>query len=211
MTFTEDRFLINGTKLGSAFGYAVEVVDLNNDGFDDLVIGAPFEHRSDSDGHFGGVVYVYFSQGVERKKFESHKVFHSPIILKGPEPFSQFGLAISKLGNVDGDKDGFNGIVYRTSLLVLHSPMKELEQSMFSLAANRKRTSEKLLLRYTLVSLVIVDIILGSDLPNVRRPLKSFGFSLSGGSDLDGNGYPDLVVGAVTKGVVTILRYVITC
>uniref|UniRef100_A0A0K0CUN6 Integrin_alpha2 domain-containing protein n=1 Tax=Angiostrongylus cantonensis TaxID=6313 RepID=A0A0K0CUN6_ANGCA len=47
---------------------------------------------------------------------------------------------------------------------------------------------------------------MGSDLPNLRRPVKSFGFSLSGGSDLDGNGYPDLVVGAVTENFVTILR-----
>ena len=52
-----------------------------------------------------------------------------------------------------------------------------------------------------------MQVIFGSDLPNLRRPLKSFGFSLSGGSDLDGNGYPDLVVGAVTEGIVTILRY----
>ncbi|CAJ0598713.1 unnamed protein product [Cylicocyclus nassatus] len=191
LTFTEDRFLINGTKMGSAFGYAVEVVDLNNDGFDDLIIGAPFEHRSDSDGHFGGVVYVYFSQGVERKKFESHKVFHSPIILKGPEPFSQFGLAISKLGNVDGDKDGFNDFAVGAPFANEGTGAVYVFLGGKSRKDFRRKPSQ---------------IILGSDLPNVRRPLKSFGFSLSGGSDLDGNGYPDLVVGAVTKGVVTILR-----
>lgn len=38
------------------------------------------------------------------------------------------------------------------------------------------------------------------------KPLKTFGFSLSGGSDLDGNGYNDLVVGAFASDTVTILR-----
>ncbi|VDM66495.1 unnamed protein product, partial [Strongylus vulgaris] len=193
LTFTEDRFLINGTKMGSAFGYAVEVVDLNNDGFDDLIVGAPFEHRSDSSGHFGGVVYVYYSQGVERKKFESHKIFYPPIILKMPGPFSQFGLAISKLGNVDGDKDGFNDFAVGAPFA-----NKGIGAVYVYLGAKSRKEFRK----------VPSQIILGSDLPNLRRPLKSFGFSLSGGSDLDGNGYPDLVVGAVTEGVVTILRYV---
>ncbi|EYC38991.1 hypothetical protein Y032_0682g1489 [Ancylostoma ceylanicum] len=191
LTFTEDRFHINGTKMGSAFGYSVEVVDLNNDGFDDLIVGAPFEHRSDSEGHFGGVVYVYYSQGVERKKFESSKVFHPPIVLKVPGPFSQFGLSISKLGNVDGDKDGFNDFAVGAPFAndgtgAVYIFLGEKSRKDF------RRTPSQ--------------VIIGSDLPNLRRPMKSFGFSLSGGSDLDGNGYPDLAVGAVTEGVVTILR-----
>ncbi|KHJ93636.1 FG-GAP repeat protein [Oesophagostomum dentatum] len=191
LTFTEDRFLINGTKMGSAFGYAIEVVDLNNDGFDDLVVSAPFEHRSDSEGHFGGVVYVYYSQGVERNKFESHKVFYPPIILKVPGPYSQFGLSISKLGNLDGDKDGFNDFAVGAPFA------NEGTGAVYIFLGEKTRKK----FRKT-----PAQIILGSDLPNLRRPLKSFGFSLAGGSDLDGNGYPDLVVGAVTEGVVTILR-----
>lgn len=66
ISLTEDRFVLNGTQMGSAFGYSLAVLDINNDGFDDLVIGAPFEHRADGDGHFGGIVYVYFSQGARR-------------------------------------------------------------------------------------------------------------------------------------------------
>lgn len=38
------------------------------------------------------------------------------------------------------------------------------------------------------------------------KPLKTFGFSLSGGSDLDGNDYNDLVVGAFASDTVIILR-----
>lgn len=31
LTLTEDNFLLRGSQLGSAFGYAIEVTDLNND------------------------------------------------------------------------------------------------------------------------------------------------------------------------------------
>ncbi|XGW15891.1 hypothetical protein V3C99_001385 [Haemonchus contortus] len=191
LTFTEDRFILNGTKMGSAFGYAIAVVDLNNDGFDDLIVGAPFEHRADADGHFGGIVYVYFSQGVERKKGESNTVFHSPVTLKAPGFFSQFGLSITKLGNLDGDKRGYNDFA-------VGAPFANDGKGAVYVYLGEKSKKE--------FRTKPAQVIMSSDLPNVRRPVRSFGFSLSGGSDLDGNGYPDLVVGAVTEGVVTILR-----
>jgi len=37
--------------------------------------------------------------------------------------------------------------------------------------------------------------------------LSSFGLSLEGGKDLDGNSYPDLIVGAPGNDMVAILRY----
>lgn len=41
---------------------------------------------------------------------------------------------------------------------------------------------------------------------NTDVPISTFGYSLSGGIDLDENGYPDLVVGAYEKDVVVLLR-----
>ena len=47
--------------------------------------------------------------------------------------------------------------------------------------------------------------ISASDLPSAR-PLSTFGYSLSGGEDLDFNGYPDLVVGAFDSNKIVVLR-----
>lgn len=47
--------------------------------------------------------------------------------------------------------------------------------------------------------------IAASDLPTAR-PLRSFGYTMSGGNDMDGNGYPDLVVGAFASNKALVLR-----
>lgn len=47
------------------------------------------------------------------------------------------------------------------------------------------------------------QVIAGRD---VRNSLRSFGFSLAGGVDMDGNEYPDLVVGAAHSSQAVMLR-----
>lgn len=37
-------------------------------------------------------------------------------------------------------------------------------------------------------------------------PLKTFGYSLSGGIDMDHNGYPDLLIGAYENDAIVLLR-----
>jgi integrin alpha 7 len=46
---------------------------------------------------------------------------------------------------------------------------------------------------------VPVQILRGSD-----YKLRTFGYSLSGGLDLDGNSYPDLIIGIIEKVYITI-------
>ncbi|XP_039613566.1 integrin alpha-6 isoform X2 [Polypterus senegalus] len=90
-----EEYILEGEGLASSFGYDVAVVDLNNDGWQDLVVGAPqFFVR---DGEIGGRVYVYINKA---GKWNTVK----PIRLNGTKD-SMFGLSVENIGDVN--QDGF--------------------------------------------------------------------------------------------------------
>ncbi|XP_066225798.1 integrin alpha-7 isoform X2 [Saccopteryx leptura] len=153
--------MLSGERLTSGFGYSLAVADLNNDGWADLVVGAP--HFFERQEELGGAVYVYMNQG-------GHWAKISPLRLCG-SPNSMFGISLAILGdlNQDGfpdiavgapfDGDGKVFIYHGNSLGVVVKPSQVLEGEAVS--------------------------------------VKSFGYSLSGGLDVDGNHYPDLLVGSL--------------
>jgi len=51
-----------GEFIGSSFGFSVAATDLNNDGLDDLIVGAPQYYQYSNDGKYGGAVYVYINE-----------------------------------------------------------------------------------------------------------------------------------------------------
>ncbi|XP_032276658.1 integrin alpha-7 isoform X1 [Phoca vitulina] len=152
---------LSGERLTSGFGYSLAVADLNNDGWADLVVGAPYFFERQEE--LGGAVYVYMNQG-------GHWAGVSPLRLCG-SPDSMFGISLAVLGDInqDGfadiavgapfDGDGKVFIYHGSSLGVVIKPSQVLEGEAVG--------------------------------------IKSFGYSLSGGLDVDGNHYPDLLVGSL--------------
>ncbi|XP_076967072.1 integrin alpha-7 isoform X2 [Tamandua tetradactyla] len=153
--------VLSGERLTSGFGYSLAVADLNNDGWPDLVVGAPFFFERQEE--LGGAVYVYLNQG-------GHWAGVSPLRLCG-SPDSMFGISLAVLGDVN--QDGFPDIA-------VGAPF-DGEGKVF--------------------------IYHGSSLGVVLKPsqvlegeavgIRSFGYSLSGGLDVDENLYPDLLVGSL--------------
>ncbi|KAM4626459.1 integrin alpha-V [Discoglossus pictus] len=158
-----------GDQMAAYFGYSVATTDINGDGLMDLFIGAPLFMDRGSDGKLQevGQVSVYLQQG---------KVVQKLLKLNGFEAFARFGSCIAPLGDVD--QDGFNDI---------------------AIAAPYGGESKKGLVyiyngRSTGISTVPSQVLEGQWASKTMPP--SFGYSLKGATDVDQNGYPDLLVGA---------------
>ncbi|XP_051026330.1 integrin alpha-7 isoform X3 [Acomys russatus] len=155
------EFVLPGERLTSGFGYSLAVADLNNDSWQDLIVGAPYFFERQEE--LGGAVYVYMNQAGRWDDISPLRLFGSPD--------SMFGISVAVLGdlNQDGfpdiavgapfDGDGKVFIYHGSSLGLVVKPSQVLEGEAVG--------------------------------------IKSFGYSLSGGLDMDGNHYPDLLVGSL--------------
>lgn len=85
--------ILHGEGLASSFGYDLAIVDLNGDGWQDLVVGAP--QYFEKDGEVGGAVYAYVNKG---GVWDSVK----PTRIDGPQD-SMFGLAVENMGDINLD------------------------------------------------------------------------------------------------------------
>uniref|UniRef100_A0A3P9PF33 Integrin subunit alpha 6 n=1 Tax=Poecilia reticulata TaxID=8081 RepID=A0A3P9PF33_POERE len=89
----DEEFTLKGEGLASSFGYDVTVLDLNGDGWDDIVVGAPQYFEKDSE--IGGAVYVYINKAGKWKDVKPKRI-------DGPA-YSMFGLAVENLGDINQD------------------------------------------------------------------------------------------------------------
>ncbi|XP_009002158.2 integrin alpha-5 isoform X1 [Callithrix jacchus] len=169
----------SGEQMASYFGYAVAATDINGDGLDDLLVGAPLlmERTPDGRPQEVGRVYVYLQHpaGIEPMP---------TLTLTGHDEFGRFGSSLTPLGDLD--QDGYNDVA-------IGAPFGgETQQGVvFVFPGGPGGLGSK-------PSQVLQPLWAASHTPDF------FGSALRGGRDLDGNGYPDLIVGSfgVDKAVV---------
>ncbi|DAA18586.1 TPA: integrin alpha 3 [Bos taurus] len=98
------RQVLEGTQVGAYFGSAIALADLNNDGWQDLLVGAPyyFERKEE----VGGAIYIFMNQA--GTSFPDHP----SLLLHGPSR-SAFGFSVASIGDVN--QDGFQGNPWRAA------------------------------------------------------------------------------------------------
>uniref|UniRef100_A0A8U7NBZ0 Integrin subunit alpha 5 n=1 Tax=Corvus moneduloides TaxID=1196302 RepID=A0A8U7NBZ0_CORMO len=170
--------ILNGTNMRSLYNFSGEQVGTGGDrgdrgvlgGLTDLLVGAPlFMARSGAGGARElGRVYLYLQRGGAPPA--------PPAPLTGTHEFGRFGSAIAPLGDLD--RDGFNDVAVGAPLGA------EGRRGLVFIfrgggAGLRPRPAQVL-----------------RGLGGPRAQPDFFGAALRGATDLDGNGYPDLLVGA---------------
>uniref|UniRef100_A0A8C4SYM2 Integrin, alpha 3b n=1 Tax=Erpetoichthys calabaricus TaxID=27687 RepID=A0A8C4SYM2_ERPCA len=88
---------LNGQQVGSYFGNSLAATDLNNDGWKDLIVGAPFYF--DRKRELGGAAYIFMNEG---GNFQA-----TPTLVLNGVSESGFGFAVANIGDVN--QDGFQG------------------------------------------------------------------------------------------------------
>ena len=157
----------------SSFGYSLASVDLNGDGFKDLVVGAPFYGSQ-------GAIYIYMNT----KEHGIHAQHSQVFKIIGKKSEGRFGFSMSHAGDLNND--GFDDVV-------IGAPYDENGKIFVYLGSKDFGQPEK------------PDQILKSeDLPVMG--IKTFGYSLGGGYDLDLNNHSDIVVGAFASDTAFVIR-----
>ncbi|XP_060537100.1 integrin alpha-PS2 isoform X2 [Cylas formicarius] len=174
---------ISGNQLGSYFGYSLAAADVDGDKKIDLIVGAPMHTEPNTEGHYDvGRVYVFYQGG----GFGS---FNKSSFLDGENSMSRFGLSLASLGdmNQDGYDDFAVGAPY-------DGPNGQGAVYIFYGSVNG------VLKKYG-------QVIYAEDIQTRSgKPIATFGFSVGGGLDMDGNDYPDLAVGAYLSDSVFFFR-----
>ena len=137
-------------------------MDFDGDGFKDLVVGAPFYGSE-------GAAYIYMNT----KDRGIHSQHSRKFKLTGNTPEGRFGFSMSHAGDLNND--GYDDVV-------IGAPYDE-NGKIFVYLGSKDFNPEK-----------PDQILKASDLPVPN--IKTFGYSLGGGYDLDLNNHSDIVVGA---------------
>ncbi len=181
-----DGFVLNGIYSNDLSGVSVSGArDINGDGYDDVIIGAPFAHNSNSD-NLAGQSYVVFGfddgavSAIELSSLDGSDGF----IIEANDSSQESGFSVSEAGDVNGD--GYDDFIIGARLgdVIVNS---DEGKSFVVFGQGSPYVS--------ILGLSSLDGGNGFVLNGIANNDYS-GFSVSAAGDVNGDGYGDLIIGA---------------
>jgi hypothetical protein len=206
-----------GVAAGENYGRSVaNAGDVNGDGFDDVIVGAP---NSNAGGLNGGKVYIYFGGTV---------IDNSPDVTGVDAAGNYAGYSVSSAGDVNGDgyddviigAYGFNSFTGRAYILYGGSPMNGVADVILTGEAAGNEFGKSASGAGDLNGDGFADVIVGAHgasaytgkgyifyggaamnniadlVMNGESSNDEFGCSVSGAGDVNADGYADAIIGA---------------
>ncbi|TPP62098.1 Integrin alpha ina-1 [Fasciola gigantica] len=196
---------LSGTQFGSRFGHSLILIDINGDGWDDLIVGAPYHYLKAEEGRQPnyGAVFVFLNQQTRFAKPVDDSASQKPFAYEPDNTYqiiiptddghrcpissiSGFGAALNSLGDInhDGYEDFAVGAPYGEDgglVFVYHG----------SKSGHIGSPSQ----------------VICREIIQTTQRLEGLGFAVGlNGLDLDGNTYPDMAIGAPLSDTVIVLR-----
>ncbi|NIA69373.1 hypothetical protein HBA54_12300 [Pelagibius litoralis] len=173
-----DGFIILGDMANDRAGFSVSSAgDINGDGFDDLIVGAP---DGDDGGTDAGEAYVVFGKAdgfgtVDLAELAPAEGF----IIQGSARLEEAGLSVSSAGDVNGD--GFDDLI--VGVRGKFDPAFKAAYVVFGKVEGFGTVD--------LAELAPAEGFAIEGLPTLR-----IGWSVSSAGDVNGDGFDDIIVGA---------------
>ncbi len=179
-----DGFIIQGDVAGDQAGRSVSSAgDINGDGFADLIIGSP---NGDNGGSAAGEAYVVFGKaGATSTNIDLTALAASDgFIIQGDAAFDEAGRSVSSAGDINGD--GFADLIVGAARGDNGGTNAGEAYVIFGKAGATRTDID-------LTALAASDgFIIQGDVAGDQA-----GYSVSSAGDINGDGFADLIVGAL--------------
>jgi len=176
-------FMITGNAAGDYFGFAVNTAgDINNDGYDDIIIGAHFKNSDQ-----GAAYVIYGGDKSAMSNIALDLTALNPLttgfMITGNAAGDQLGVSVSTAGDINND--GYDDIIVGANA-------KNNDQgAAYVIYGGAKSTMTNIALSVTPLTPTSTGFMITGKATN-----NLFGISVSTAGDINNDGYHDIIVGA---------------